>query len=177
MKESYTSIDKEEKHIIFERRFFSYTAHIPERRSGSGRGSMFRIIKHGHKEGDISMASNFKIIIHQNEDDLYLNLIGDFDGSSAWELFNSLKEHSCGISRIFINTRYLNLIYPFGKRILQKNLCDFVGKYVRVIFTGEKAAELVSETRMSTGLGSDFSGMLSERVSIKEGIEATGYNN
>lgn len=48
MKECYTSIDKEEKHVIFERRSFSYAAHIPERRLNSGRGSMFRIIKHGH---------------------------------------------------------------------------------------------------------------------------------
>lgn len=58
MKECYTSINEEEKHVIFERRSFSYTAHIPERRSGSGRGSMFRIIKHGHNKGVLIKESD-----------------------------------------------------------------------------------------------------------------------
>ncbi len=35
------------------------------------------------------MAANFRIAIHRNDDNLHLQVIGDFDGSSAWELINS----------------------------------------------------------------------------------------
>ena len=40
------------------------------------------------------MASNFKIFIHRNDDNLHLRLMGDFDGSSAFELINALKAHT-----------------------------------------------------------------------------------
>lgn len=42
--------------------------------------------------GRIKMAHNFKINIHRTIDNLYLRLMGDFDGSSAFELFNALKD-------------------------------------------------------------------------------------
>jgi hypothetical protein len=39
------------------------------------------------------MANNFKILKKRTECNLYLNLAGDFDGSSAFELLNMLKEN------------------------------------------------------------------------------------
>jgi hypothetical protein len=39
------------------------------------------------------MSSNFKILYYLNSNDLHLKLVGDFDGSSALELVNALKEH------------------------------------------------------------------------------------
>lgn len=91
------------------------------------------------------MASNFKIAIHQSDDNLHLKLTGDFDGSSAWELINSLKTHQGGVNKIFINTDSLKYIDPFGKGILQKNICGPAEKSLRIIFSGEKASELASE--------------------------------
>jgi hypothetical protein len=38
------------------------------------------------------MATNFKISSHRTESKLHLNLAGDFDGSSAFELLNMLKD-------------------------------------------------------------------------------------
>jgi len=46
------------------------------------------------------MASNFRIYCHQTRDSLHIKLTGDFDGSSAYELINSLKEYR-GIARSF----------------------------------------------------------------------------
>ena len=40
------------------------------------------------------MASNFSIFFHRNSDNLYLKLMGDFDGSSAHQLINILKEQT-----------------------------------------------------------------------------------
>jgi hypothetical protein len=39
------------------------------------------------------MATNFKISSHRTESKLHLNLAGDFDGSSAFELLNMLKDN------------------------------------------------------------------------------------
>ena len=39
------------------------------------------------------MASNFQIYSFKTRDSLHLKLAGDFDGSSAYELINTLTEH------------------------------------------------------------------------------------
>ncbi len=88
------------------------------------------------------MASNFKILFHRNDENLHLKLLGDFDGSSAWELINGLKKNSYGIDRIFIHTNCLNHVHPFGREVLHKNLYESTGKSVRLVFTGEKASLL-----------------------------------
>jgi hypothetical protein len=41
----------------------------------------------------IKMAQNFKISIHRTFDNLHIRLMGDFDGSSAWELINAIREN------------------------------------------------------------------------------------
>jgi hypothetical protein len=47
-------------------------------------------------------------------------LAGDFDGSSAHELFNTLIEHGAGYYQIFIDTNELKTIHPFDIEIFQK---------------------------------------------------------
>ena len=42
------------------------------------------------------MASNFQIYSFKTRDSLHLKLAGDFDGSSAYELINTLAEHGKG---------------------------------------------------------------------------------
>lgn len=66
------------------------------------------------------MASNFRITAYQSEVNLYLELMGEFDGSSATELINALKIHSRKTKNIIINTSGLYLIHPFGLGVLQK---------------------------------------------------------
>ena len=63
---------------------------------------------------------NLLIIQDKAKDSLYLKLAGDFDGSSAHELFNTLIEHGAGYYQIFIDTNELKTIHPFDIEIFQK---------------------------------------------------------
>jgi len=87
------------------------------------------------------MASNFRIYCHQNKDNLHLKLIGDFDGSSAYELINTLKKYRGIVRRVFIHTCFLSSVYSFGLDVFQKS-CT-IKKLSRILtFTGEYANEL-----------------------------------
>lgn len=68
------------------------------------------------------MASYFNIISYDFGDSLYLRLHGDFDGSSANELFNILKEYGNAFRDIYIDTNELKMIHSFGRDVFQKNL-------------------------------------------------------
>ena len=98
------------------------------------------------------MASNFKIVTHRNDENLHLKLIGDFDGSSAWELLNTLKKHRHAISRVFIHTSCLKHVHPFGREVFRKNLSAPIGKSIHIVFTGEKASELSPESKSEAEL-------------------------
>jgi len=91
------------------------------------------------------MACNFRISVHKNSDNLHLRLSGDFDGTSAHQLINSLKSKSRGVSRAFIHTSCLREIYPFGQNIFEKNFNSMADKTISFIFTGEKANQLIPE--------------------------------
>jgi len=91
------------------------------------------------------MASNFKISVHRNSDSLHLKLLGDFDGSSAWELLNVLKKSANGSCKVFIHTNSLKNIYPFGRDTFQQNLRDLKDRTDRILFTGEKASQIAPE--------------------------------
>ena len=82
------------------------------------------------------MANNFKISIHRSIDNLYLRLMGDFDGSSAFELLNALSENLNNAKCILINTKKLQEVYPFGREVFyynflkmknQRNCIRFIG--------------------------------------------------
>lgn len=89
------------------------------------------------------MASNFRILTHQNNGDLHLKLRGDFDGSSAFELINTLKLHNGKVEKIVIHTGALANIYPFGVNVFQRN-CTFIRKPSSALcFTGKHANILV----------------------------------
>lgn len=84
------------------------------------------------------MASNFKLSLHRTRDSLHLKLYGDFDGTSAYELINTLH-HYCNTSRqIFIDTEDLKTIHPFGRNVFQMK----VGNLKRFIFIGKNKDRL-----------------------------------
>ena len=87
------------------------------------------------------MASNFQISTHEKRDSLHLKLYGDFDGSSAYELLNTL-EHCSRFDQIFIDTNELQTIYPFGKDVFQKNIGPIEKKFGNLIFIGEREHNL-----------------------------------
>ena len=90
------------------------------------------------------MAHNFKIFMHQTTDNLNINLLGDFDGSSAFELINLLKDNLNGAKRIFIDTNNLKKIYPFGREVFNRNFSKLRDHRVRIQFVGSNAFQIVT---------------------------------
>ncbi len=68
------------------------------------------------------MAHNFKIFTNRTDDVLYINIRGDFDGSSALELLNTMKKNVNNTKRILIDTNNIQKIYPFGKEVFNYNI-------------------------------------------------------
>lgn len=88
------------------------------------------------------MASNFRIIIQRKNRNMDLKLVGDFDGTSACELLNALKDNSTEAKKVVVDTSGLREIYPFGSDTFKNNLYQlkdlpfcltFVGDNVDVI--------------------------------------------
>ena len=88
------------------------------------------------------MASNFKIMMHQNSESLHLKLMGDFDGSSAHELLNTIKGHGSGRNKIFIHTSGLRDVCPFGRAVFKNNFSSLNHLSTRFIFTGENVDQI-----------------------------------
>jgi len=87
------------------------------------------------------MASNFRIYCHKEKDSLHFDLIGDFDGSSAYELINTLKKYQGIARRIFIHTCLLASVCSFGLDVFQKSFT--IKKLARILtFTGQYGNKL-----------------------------------
>ena len=90
------------------------------------------------------MAHNFKIFMHQTADNLNIDLLGDFDGSSAFELINLLKDNLNGAKRIFIDTKNLKKIYPFGQEVFNWNFSKLRDHRINIQFVGSNAFQIVT---------------------------------
>jgi stage II sporulation protein AA (anti-sigma F factor antagonist) len=88
------------------------------------------------------MANNFKFIPSRIRDRMHLKLYGDFDGSSACELINFLKNYRNGSNQIFINTNNLNTIHPFGVDVFIKNLSALGININNIIIAGKNRFSL-----------------------------------
>jgi hypothetical protein len=93
------------------------------------------------------MANNFKIAIHRNGCNLQLNLVGDFDGSSAFELYNVLKENLDSAKHVFINIEHLKKIYPFGLKVFNQRFLKLRNHRARIDFIGENSDPIASTSR------------------------------
>jgi len=83
------------------------------------------------------MASNFHIFSYKTRDSLHLKLTGDFDGTSAYELLETLKEYGSIFYQIFIDTHDLKTVHSFGREVFQKKFGTFKQKFNNCIFIGE----------------------------------------
>jgi len=88
------------------------------------------------------MASNFHMFSYKTKDSLHLKLTGDFDGTSAYELFDTLKQYDSLFYQIFIDTSDLKTIHPFGREVFQKKLGTFKQKFNNFIFIGENGHKI-----------------------------------
>ena len=83
------------------------------------------------------MAKNFKIIQHKDKECLHMKLQGDFDGTSAFELINILKE-TIPAAKIYIHFDNLKTIYPFGSEVFEKHIYEFRERSEKICITGKK---------------------------------------
>jgi hypothetical protein len=79
---------------------------------------------------------------YQTRDSFHLILEGDFDGSSAYELLETLKKYGNGFYQIYIDTNDLKTIYPFGREVFQKKLGIFKQKLNNLVFLGENGHKI-----------------------------------
>ena len=91
------------------------------------------------------MASNFSIRHHRHQGDLHLNLIGDFDGSSAFELSHCLHKALKQDRRIVVHTDSLSRLVAFGCKMFQKQFSARAQESVRVLFTGAYAPAMAPD--------------------------------
>jgi len=91
------------------------------------------------------MASNFRVFVHRNSENVHLQLTGDFDGTSAYELLDVMRKSSFRASRVFIHTESLKHIEPLGRFLFQDKLRAFEPRSLRLLFTGSHASQLAPE--------------------------------
>jgi len=87
------------------------------------------------------MSSDFKITLNRFEDQIHLKLYGDFDGSSAHELLNLIKNNSHDLLKIYIHTDDLKTIHPFGLNIFFRRYWIINGCADKIVFAGKKAPD------------------------------------
>ena len=88
------------------------------------------------------MASNFGIAIDRNSDGFGLNLAGDFDATSAYELIYAIKKLPEDAVKLNIYTNSLKTIHPFGLDIFHKFMRSLNGQSAKIVFTGNNASQL-----------------------------------
>ena len=91
------------------------------------------------------MASNFRIYVQRNSNDLHIKLEGDFDGTSACQLLDVMKENQRGVTKIFIDTSLLDYIYPFGRDVFHYNLKAVDVQRTSLLFTGDSTLQPAQE--------------------------------
>ena len=90
------------------------------------------------------MAHNFKICLHPTPENLYIDLTGDFDGSSAFELLNALKQNLNSHRSILIDTNNLKKVYPFGRDLFNNKFVKLRHRRMRIRFIGPNALQFAS---------------------------------
>ena len=88
------------------------------------------------------MSVYFHVKIREQNGDLYVEPQGDLDGSSAWELINQLYEHYDGKGNVFIDTRHINEICPFGSNTFRCRLDPHRLPASRLFFKGIKGHDM-----------------------------------
>jgi hypothetical protein len=83
------------------------------------------------------MGTTFKISFNRNKANLNLKLTGIFDGSSAYELVNTLKENYPKVGKIVVHTCGLGYIHPFGLDVFHQKWAELKKVSPMITFTGK----------------------------------------
>ena len=95
------------------------------------------------------MASNFRIFHHQKKECLQLELRGDLDGNSAYEIINLLGDNSNGIKEVVIETSNLGTVFPFGLSVFCKEYNKIRDRYSNILFAGDKSNQIAPDENQS----------------------------
>ncbi|MFZ7126861.1 MAG: hypothetical protein ACOWWM_11975 [Desulfobacterales bacterium] len=82
------------------------------------------------------MAQSFRMTIRRSNERLTLHLEGDFDGSSALELINAIKNNALKSKDILIDTSRLVSVHPFGQETLRRHYFRLNGLRSRIRIGG-----------------------------------------
>jgi hypothetical protein len=83
------------------------------------------------------MAAQFELFKERKGDRLNVRLAGDFDGSSACELINAIKEDSRVGLHVSVDTTGLKSVHPFGSRLLQTRRSEIAREVNSLVFSGK----------------------------------------
>lgn len=95
------------------------------------------------------MASNFRIFHHRKSDRLQLELRGDLDGNSAYEIINLLDDNRNGIKEVVIETSNLGTVFPFGLSVFCKEYSKIRDRYSNILFAGDKSNQIAPDENQS----------------------------
>ena len=84
------------------------------------------------------MGANFDIELNKSDGNLLIDLKGDFDGNTAWELVNRIALEYDGSGMIFINTEKVEDVVPFGGALLENLICSSTFPRNKMVFEGAK---------------------------------------
>jgi hypothetical protein len=106
------------------------------------------------KEELTDMATHHRITCGYAGRDLQIEVHGDFDGSSAWELVNAIHERYTGLGRIVIDTRKITSLVPFGTATFKSRLDPRRVPLDRLVFVGENSAHIAPQgSRLAAAKG------------------------
>lgn len=88
------------------------------------------------------MAKHFEIEINGNEDPVVMDLEGDFDATSAYELIYAIKKLPGETSRVSIHTNGLKSICPTGLDAFRRLVQDLQHRPPKIKLTGDLATRL-----------------------------------
>ena len=83
------------------------------------------------------MASNFHLFQIPDRDSLHIYMQGEFDGTSAHELINTLRNQQRDYYEVLVDTNDLNQIHAFGIDVFQRNLYKRIKNSRNLIFIGK----------------------------------------
>ncbi len=91
---------------------------------------------------EFSMKSNFHLEASQKNHEYHIHLHGTFDGASAFELLNVIRDAEKQGLTMFIDTSHLKEALPFGRAILESNL-PRNGMRAKLHFKGAWAGDIL----------------------------------
>jgi anti-anti-sigma regulatory factor len=91
------------------------------------------------------MASNFEIGLNRSADLVVMNLEGDFDATSAYELVYAIKKLPEETAEVSIYTNGLKSIYAAGIDVFRRLMQDLNHRPRKIALTGHHATHLWPE--------------------------------